>query len=292
MSKRPRCDENLISFEEASARLLKLAKQHKRTLKAKNVLEESNKWRQNGNVEKEILRELEVDRQKRMKLTEILCCDTECNPEQTLRARLTDQYYEPIESQIMAITTFHSRTILAQKVFDKISTENVVNLVTWLISKPSKHDALRRLNFSFDTTYWKQRINPVRQSSYLFEQIEQSKEVDILEFTSQIVQHQHIIRGKSVEVVQCKNVQIYTNSEGQIYYMGSPMMGHQTVLFNNKNECNCSFEERDKIPIYMAEIGKAIPDFSNPIETGYCNGDNIILFEPFVIKIAKEYQSE
>jgi len=73
MSKGPRCDEKLISFEEASARLLKLAKQHKRTLKAKNVLEQSNKWRQNGNVEKEILHELEVDRQTQMKLAEILC---------------------------------------------------------------------------------------------------------------------------------------------------------------------------------------------------------------------------
>ena len=290
MSKRPRCDENLISFEEASARLLKLAKQHKRTLKAKNVLEESNKWRQNGNVEKEILRELEVDRQKRMKLTEILCCDTECNPEQTLRARLTDQYYEPIESQIMAITTFHSRTILAQKVFDKISTENVVNLVTWLISKPGKHDALRRLNFAFDNIYWKQRINRVRQSSYLFEQIEQSKEVDILEFTSQIVQHQNIIRGKSVKVVEYKNVKICTYNEDPTYddATRSPMIGIQTVLFNIKNKKVFparSTERFDQMPIYIAKIVKSIPDFSNPIQTDYCNADDIILLEPFVVQI-------
>jgi len=215
------------------------------------------------------------------------------NPELTFRARLTDQYYESMESQIIAITTFHSRTILAQKVFDKISTENVVNLVTWLISKPSKHDALRRLNFAFDNIYWKQRINRVRQSSYLFEQIEQSKEVDILEFTSQIVQHQNIITGKSVKVLQCKNVRICTNREEQYFEanlneMCSPLIGHQTVLFNivNEEEENDFFsDEYEEFPMYIAKIVKSIPDFSNPIETGYCNDDNIILFEPFLIKI-------
>ena len=72
MSKRPRCAEKLISFEEASARLLTLAAEHKRTLKAKNILERSSKWRKNGNVEKEILHELDLARQRQMKLAEIL----------------------------------------------------------------------------------------------------------------------------------------------------------------------------------------------------------------------------
>jgi len=71
MSKRPHCGENLISFEEASAQLLKLGEQHKRTLKAKNILERSNKWR-------------DIARQKQMKLAEILCCDTESSTEKTL----------------------------------------------------------------------------------------------------------------------------------------------------------------------------------------------------------------
>ena len=307
MSKRPPCGENLISFEEASVRLLKLAKKQKSTLKMKNVLERSNKWRKNGKVEKDILHKLEIARQKRMKLTELLC-DTESNPEQSLRARLTDQYYEPIESQIMALTTFHSRTILAQKVFDKITTENVANLVTWLISKPSKHDALRRLNIAFDDMYWKQRINRVRQSSYLYEQIEESSQVDILEFTSQIQQHQDIMLGKSVKVVQCRKAKICVQSTVDVVHDWdtSPMIGNQTLLFNivNEEEFPAEFwaefparrfsEEYRQLPIFIAEITKnnnngPEVDFSNPIETGYCNGDEIVLLEPFVIKI---HQSE
>jgi len=42
-------------------------------LKAKNVLQQSNKWRQNGKMENEILRDLEVDRQTQMKLAKLLC---------------------------------------------------------------------------------------------------------------------------------------------------------------------------------------------------------------------------
>jgi len=295
MSKPPRCDENLISFEEASARLLKMAEEHKRTLKAKNILERSNKWRKNGKFEKEILRELDIARQKQMKLAEILCCDTESNLEgETLRARLTDQYYEPIESQITALTTFHSRTILVD--FDRMSTENVVNLVTWLISEPSKLDVLQSLKFAFDDSYWKERINRVRQSSYLYEQIEKSKHVDILEFTSQILQHQNIMRGKSVNVVELDFgffAKICINSEEQICGngMSNPMIGHHTILFNIVNEevfPNTFSDDHQKLPIFIAEIstnnGPEV-NFSNPIETGYCNDDNILLFEPFVIKI-------
>ena len=300
MSKRPRCGENLISFEEASARLLKLAAQHKRTLKVKNVLERSNKWRESGKVEKEILHELDIARQKQMKLTEILWCES--NPEEeTLRARLTDQYYESIEPQITALTTFHSRTILAQRVFDKMSAENVVNLVTWLVSKPSKHDVLRNLKFSFDDTYWKQRINRVRQSSYLYEEIGESSEVDILEFTSQIMQHQTIMRGKSVDVLQLDfgffaKICIHSEEQNRGNGMDNALIGHQNVLFNIVNEEDLNeevfperySEEDEHLPIFIAEILKnngPEVDFSNPIETGYCNGDNILLFEPFIIKI-------
>jgi len=288
MSKRPRCGEYLISFEEASARLLKLAKQHKSTLKMKNVLERSNKWRKNGKVENDILHELELARQKQLKLTELLCGDRERHPEQTLRARLTDQYYEPIGSQILALITFHSGATLAQKVFDKISAENVVNLVTWLISKPSKHATLRELNLAFDEMYWKHRINRVRQSSYLFEQIAESSRVDILEFTSQIRQHHDIMRAKCVKVVPCKNAKIcYGGMPTDADEGTDPMIGHHTVLFNIVNDEDLSRTDFYKRPIFIAEIMKSNGpdvDFSNPIETGYCNGDHILLFEPFVIK--------
>jgi len=234
-----------------------------------------------------------------------LWCDTEGSPEGTLRARLTDQYYEPIESQITALTTFHSRTILAQKVFDKMSAENVVNLVTWLISKPSKHGVLQNLTFSFDDMYWKQRMNRVRQTSYLFEQIDESSQVDILEFISQILQHQSIVRGKSVDIVHTKTNKICINTESQLHdnALESAMIGHQTILFNIVNEQCWEFdavrregrfsEEQNDIPVYISEILKNNgPEvgFSNPIETGYTNGDKILLFEPFVIKIEGEQE--
>ena len=301
MSQPPCCDENWISFEEAIARLLKLAKQHKSNLQAKNVLEQSKKWRENGKVEKEILDELAVDRQTQMKLAKILFWvrrDTAPNPESTLRARLTDHYYESIQPQLMAITTLHSRTILAQKVFDKISAENVVNLAEWMISKPGKHDALRQLNSAFDTSYWKARINRVRQSSYLFEQIEAGSQVDLLEFARQVVHHQNMMSAKFVEVVPCENVKLFINSKTDMQ-----MIGHQNVLFNTRKNGEVSWHpenfqrhvmpyhaydrsnpEYKKKPVFIGEM----PYFSNPVDTGYYNKDDIRLFEPFLIKVGNE----
>jgi len=75
-----------------------------------------------------------------------------------------------------------------------------------------------------------------------------------------MVQYQDITRGKFGKVDQCKNVKnIYT--------------GHQTILFEMENEDY----------IFIAKIVNSIPDFSNPIETGFFDQEEILLFEPFLI---------
>ena len=71
--------------------------------------------------------------------------DAEDYEEQTLEQRLTDEYYEPIEPQIRAMVEFQSGPLLARTVFNRMETEGVISLVTWLLSKPDKHESLATL---------------------------------------------------------------------------------------------------------------------------------------------------
>ena len=264
--------------------LTSLAKRQKHNLKAKDAVE-----RANGNLEKHVLDELDAAHQKQVALTALLWNDDIENvPEETLREHLTNNYFDSIQPQILALTTFHSRTILAQKVFGKMTTESIVSLVDWMRSKPDKQETLRSLARSFDNAYWKQRLRPIRRSCYLFEQIYDSENVDIFEFTSQILRHRNLREGKSVKCITWKIPKVYDE-----------MIGHRTILFTVQGPENHYLargisDARSEILIGDIQTNSkwsdAQPDISEPYTTGYRIGENVQLFEPFLIQISSTDQ--
>jgi len=260
--------------------LTSLAKRQKHNLKAKDAVE-----RANGNLEKHVLDELDAAHQKQVALTALLWNDDIENvPEETLREHLTNNYFDSIQPQILALTTFHSRTILAQKVFGKMTTESIVSLVDWMRSKPDKQETLRSLARSFDNAYWKQRLRPIRRSCYLFEQIKDSENVDIFEFTFQILRHRNLRDGKSTHDSEWKRQKVYNK-----------MIGHRTVLFTVSRSFHYLVQGMAESSDILSEIliGEIIQNHSKlsyrvsaPCKTGYRISENVQLFEPFLIKIS------
>ena len=201
-------------------KLIKIAKRQRQNEKLLKVLKESNKCRNNGKFERKLLAEMEKGKKLEVELKKLLESETE--PEETtLTERLTERYYEPVTPQIVSLTTFHSGSILVQKVFDQMSNENVVCLVKALLSSPAQHKSLNQLHYSFDNRYWKQRYETVCQTSYLFEQIESPvSELGLVHFADLLIRHQNLLERKSKIVkFSLDELVIYDDMFGNNYFL-------------------------------------------------------------------------
>ena len=102
----------------------------------RSILKRESNWTENGPTEKQITEELNIARNQLAYFQKV--------PDRTVKSvslerRFVDHYYELLAPQILELTTLHSGAILAQKVFDKINTDNVISLVTGLLNNPGTH---------------------------------------------------------------------------------------------------------------------------------------------------------
>ena len=252
-------------------KLTKIANRQRQNEKILNVLKESNKYKTNGKFERKLLEEMEKWEKLAQELKKLL--DNETEPEETsLTERLTEQYYEPVTAQIVSLTTFHSGSILVQKVFDQMSNESVVCLVKALLSSPAQHKSLSQLHFSFDNRYWKERYETVCQTSYLFEQLEAPvSEVGLVHFADLLNRHQNLLENKSKIVkFSLDDVVIYDDMFGSNFFLSE-----QSDVLSRTEQ------------VFLGQIvGKGT---STSLVKSICAlgpGDdyNFILFEPFLLK--------
>ena len=223
MSKRPRPSEGgqyLVSFDEAAEIILKFSKRYAQNNEIKAHLERTNQWCPDVSIiEQQVCAELKIAFDRLVELNKFIDTIKLDFVEEKLEERLAVKYYQPIESQLMAMTTFHSGSILTEKVFNRMTDQSVVELTLWLLGKPEKYDCLRRLQNSFDPRYWKHRIKSVRKTSYLFEQMEQPENVGLIEFTGQIVRHANLMKGATKRITPATNIKIYRQMIGHRYFL-------------------------------------------------------------------------
>ena len=249
-------------------KLIKIAERQRQNEKLLKILKESNKCRKNGKFERTLLVEMEKAKKVERELNNLL--NDETGPEETsLTDRLTERYYEPVIPQILNLTTFHSGSILVQKVFDQMSNESVVCLVKALLSSPTQHKCLSQLHYSFDNRYWKGRYETVCQTSYLFEQIEKPfLELGLLHFVDLLIRHQNLLERKS-KIVQFSmdDLILYDNMFGNHFFLSV---------------------ESDQVELgQVVGKGDSISLVKSLCTVGYTMGPNdyhYILFEPFLLR--------
>ena len=134
--------------------------------------------------------------------------------------------------------------LLAQKVFDKIETDNVINLISGLLES-QMYETLQKLTLSFDNMYWKQRLNSLKRFGDFIEDFDDSKNIDILEFYSIIMRQRNLIDGKWPKIKQWTSPEIYKE-----------MIGKETVLFQEEvteSHVYCLFR-KEKFHIYIDAV--------------------------------------
>ena len=102
--------------------------------------------------------------------------------DQSVADQITERYYDPIAMQLHSMATFHSKTILAQKVFDKISDESVFMLLDGILSHGDRSESIRILHYSFDNLYWKGRYVQLKKTCYIFDWLIEPEEIGLLQF--------------------------------------------------------------------------------------------------------------
>ena len=137
-----RIRRNPNSIIEVIEILTKIVKRQKQNEKIKSIMQNGNKWRENGKFEQKLIAEMESAELFEEQLSDFITCFKE-PVETTITNRLRERYYEPITLQILSLTTFHSGTLLAKKVFDQTSNETVMALVSGLIAIPDYQHSLR-----------------------------------------------------------------------------------------------------------------------------------------------------
>lgn len=121
--KRMRLSSTSKSVTELIQMLTKKEKRQKQTEKIKSILQNSNKWEEDGMVE----RKLEAEMKNFEELCDLIASRVKYPVEETIRERLSsisdtitkrlsERYYDSITPQILGLTTFLSGTFLAHKV--------------------------------------------------------------------------------------------------------------------------------------------------------------------------------
>lgn len=126
---------------------------------------------------------------------------------------------------------------MAKNVFDKIETDNVINLVSGLLESQA-YEVLQKLTFSFDNKYWKQRLSSLKRVGDLIVDFDDSKNIDLLEFYSIIMRQRNLIEGKCTKIKQWTSPQIYNK-----------MIGKETVLLQEN-----ATEGKEKCHIYIDAV--------------------------------------
>ena len=260
--------------------LIKIAKRQRQNEIILKGLKESNKCRNNGKFERTLLMEMEKGKRLEKELRKVILENETESEETTLTERLTERYYEPVTPQIVNLLTFHSGSILVQKVFDQMSNENVVCLVKALLSSPAQHKSLSQLHYSFDNRYWKERYDAVCQTSYLFEQIESPvSELGLVHFADLLIRHQNLLERKSKIVkFSLDELVIYDDMFGNNFFLSKTGVVRTEQVFLGRIVGKVSSTSLLKS---VCTLG---PGFNY----------NFILFEPFLLKwgIGNEYDFE
>ena len=307
MEKRPRpkgSGQNFVSFDEAAETILKFSKRYAQNNEIKTLLERTNKWHPADSIiEQQVSAELKIAYDRLVELNKFIATINVDFVEEKLEERLAVRYYEPIESQLTAMATFHSGSILTEKVFDRMADRSVVELTLWLLGRPEKYDFLRQLQYSFDPSYWKHRIKTVRKSSYLFEQVEQPKNAGLLEFTAQIVRHEHLVKGTKKLITPHRNFKIYRQMIGHRYFLYCSTAGLVPTAFMDRlmgigygpydirvlgqemiSMIRTFARDIREIPVFLGEIENGTIEMRGT-KTGYNIRDSVILFEPFIVQV-------
>ena len=217
--KRLKVSSTSTAIYELIGKLMKLARRQRQNENIKLILQNENKWRSNGAFELELTAEMEAAEQLEFDLSKLINSVRDPN-ENSITDRLTDRYYEPVTLQILSLTHFHSGSILAQTVFDRISSRDVATLVTGLISNPTRHHALSLLHYAFDPVYWKQRYETIRRTCYLYERIKVPPVIGLVQFADLISRHTNLLARKSkTKDVTIKDIEIYDKMVGNHYFL-------------------------------------------------------------------------
>ena len=193
---RKRKRRNPNSMIEVIEILTKIVKRQKQNKKIKSILQNGNKWRENGKFEQKLIAEMKSAELFEEQLSDFITCFKE-PVETTITNRLSERYYEPITLQILSLTTFHSGTLLAKKVFDQIPNETVMALVSGLIAIPDYQHSLAQLHYSFDNRYWEQRYEIVCKTSYYYERLVKPENIGLIHFADLLTRHENLINWKS-----------------------------------------------------------------------------------------------
>ena len=113
-----------------------------------------------------------------------------------------------LQDLILTLCDHPSRFTLVKLIFDRVSDDRCVNLVTSLLHLKSCHAELKLLHDSFDHLYWKGRYDRLRQTCYIYDHLPQPKVFGLLTYCQLIVQRREILekRAPSVEIVEsCPN---------------------------------------------------------------------------------------
>ena len=193
---RKRIRRNPNSIIEVIEILTKIVKRQKQNEKIKSILQNGNKWRENGTFELKLIAEMESVETFEGQLSDFITCAEE-PVESTITDRLSERYYEPITLQIVSLTTFHSGSLLAQKVFDTIPNERVMALVSGLMAIPKYQHCLAQLHYAFDNRYWEQRYEIVCKTSYYYERLIKPENIGLLHFADLLMRHENLINWKA-----------------------------------------------------------------------------------------------